>query len=282
MAYNVQEISVQQGTPFFLYEFNTSATTYRFTDHPVAINANSETWEPFPIKHTEIKQSNEISKNGITVTIPLSGTFADLFLGWSPDEVITLTLRRGHFGSVDTLVYWKGRLVSHNLKKQTIELKCESIFTSLRRAGIRARYQRNCRHVLYGPGCNLDKADFANPGFVTSFSGSTYTVDIASSQTDGWFNGGIMEFHDGSFRMIKSHIGNTIIVTRPSRDPLDNFTNTGYGINYGSYYGGYNVILYPGCDRTVATCKSKFDNLLNQGGFKWIPFKNPMGGSSIL
>jgi hypothetical protein len=37
-----------------------------------------------------------------------------------------------------------------------------------------------------------------------------------------------------------------------------------------------------GCDRTFATCQSKFGNSLNFGGFPWIPVKNPFAGDSIV
>jgi phage-related protein len=282
MAYNDQENSIQDGAPYFLYEFNTTLATYRFTDYPENIDWNGETWYSFPIKHTEVKQSNELSKNSMTVTIPISGDFAALFLGWSPDALISYTLRRGHFGSADTLVYWKGRVSAHNLKDETIELKCESIFTSMRRAGIRARFQRNCRHALYASGCNVNKDLFAITGFIGSVAtdGKTLTILSAATQVDSWFTGGILELQDGTFRYIINHSSDTIVINRPIR--LISEGDWGYGKNYGGYYGGLSVILYPGCDRTLATCKNKFNNLLNNGSFKWIPQKNPMGGSSIV
>ena len=39
---------------------------------------------------------------------------------------------------------------------------------------------------------------------------------------------------------------------------------------------------FAGCDRTFATCQSKFGNSLNFGGFPWIPAKNPFAGDSIV
>lgn len=267
MAYSDQENSIQDGAPYFLYEFNTADTTYRFTDYPVSITGNSLIWEPFPIKHTESKQSNELSKNSMTVTIPIGGTFASLFIGWSLDEIVTFTLYRGHFGATDTRVNWKGRIAGHKLKDGVLELNCESIFTSMRRAGIRARYQRSCRHALYSPGCNLNKDDFSLAGvLVSAISGLTLTIPDASSKPDNWFTGGAIRFHDGSYRMIERHSSSTIIIDRASR----------------VLTGGVVVTLYPGCDRTIATCKNKFNNLVNNGSFKWIPVKNPMGGSSII
>jgi hypothetical protein len=42
------------------------------------------------------------------------------------------------------------------------------------------------------------------------------------------------------------------------------------------------VKIYPGCDRTKETCNDKFSNILNYGGFAWIPAKSPFDGSSIV
>lgn len=283
MSYRDQENSAMSGNPFYLYEFKTVDQSWHYTDLPSDMQFNGDTYESFPVSHTDIKQSNEISKNSVTVKIPKKGKFADMFVGWSPDKVITLTIRRGHFGSNDDpLVYWKGRIASQTLKNITIELTCESIFTSMRRPGLRARYQRNCRHAIYSKGCGVKKADFAVSVFIKAASGTDVTVDNVNSMPDGWFNGGIIEFPDNSFRMILSHVGNQLKVTRTSRFALESIRDSGYGKNYGQFYGGgVSAILYPGCDRTLSTCINKFDNVLNQGGFKWIPAKNPMGGSSI-
>ena len=45
---------------------------------------------------------------------------------------------------------------------------------------------------------------------------------------------------------------------------------------------GVALEAFAGCDRTFATCQSKFGNSLNFGGFPWIPAKNPFAGDSIV
>jgi hypothetical protein len=42
------------------------------------------------------------------------------------------------------------------------------------------------------------------------------------------------------------------------------------------------VEIAPGCDLRRDTCKAKFGNLLNFGGFPDIPGRNPFGGTSIV
>lgn len=275
MTYNQNEISIASSRPYFLYEFNTKSITYRYTNYSSIITQNDLAWNPLAITHTEAKQSSEMSKNAMTITLPITGEFASLFIGWAPDEIVTFTLYRGHFGSSATRVNWKGRISGHTLKNEVLELNCESIFTSMRRAGIRARYQRSCRHALYSSGCNLNKDNFANTNLViTGFDGTTLTIRRADNQADGYYLGGLIKFSDGSYRTIEQHVGTAITIDRSSRIIIDAFTL--------SENATLTVTLYPGCDRTIATCKNKFNNLLNNGSFNWIPVKNPMGGSSII
>ena len=282
MTYLVSDQSVKGGAPFFLYEFVTSTGTYRYTDAVEDIIWNSVTWEAFPIKHSEVKQTSEISKNTLTVKIPLTGDFSELFLGWSPDLSVSFALRRGHYGSAEVLVYWKGRISSHGLKEKVLELKCESVFTSLKRPGIRARYQSTCRHALYSDACGLNKADYATAGTISDTTGLVLTIPEASALADGWFTGGALALPDGSYRLIVSHVGDQItLVSKVRYLSTDSFAYS-TGQTWSSYLASFSVILYPGCDRTLATCESKFSNNLNNGGFKWIPTINPLGGSSIV
>lgn len=273
MAYNDQEISEEGGRPYFLYEFSGAPVTYYFSNQRETVVWNSLNWLGAAIKHTEVKQDGQLSKNNLTIRFPLAGvtaTFADLYVGWTPDFPISLTLRRGHFGATDTKVYWKGRVVSSSFEEDLLVLKCESLFTALRRVGPRELYLKNCRHMLYQPGCGLNPEDFAEAGTLTNINGLVYTVTQASGFAAGYFTGGYIKFGDGSRKFIKLHSGANLTLSRTSRYAIDNFT------------GSDSVTIYPGCDRTVNTCKTKFNNLTEQGGNRWIPDINVLSGIPVL
>ena len=52
---------------------------------------------------------------------------------------------------------------------------------------------------------------------------------------------------------------------------------------YVAWKGGVGAVtLHPGCDRTLATCKGRFANQINYGGFPWIPGQNPYGPAGAL
>lgn len=284
MSYAIKEKSTQDGQPLYLYEFTSEDGAYRFIDNPLDVELVTRTWLALDINHTEVKVSNEVSKNSLKVTFPTSdGEFQSQFIGWSPDKAFTFTLFRAHVGEADVVTYWKGRVSSVQLAEDEITLNCESIFTSLKRAGIRPRFERNCRHSLYSPRCGVLTEDYKVETSVSSISGLSLTTEDASSYVDGWFTGGFVLFSNGTTRQIVSHVGNTITINRDAKYILESFGSIGYGLGYGLFWGGFYVSLFPGCDRTVEMCKNKFNNLPNQGGFKHIPVgKNPFGGTSLV
>jgi hypothetical protein len=280
MTYALVEASDEGGKPFFLYEFNTPDTTYRFTSLSYQHTVNAELWSPYPVKHSAVKQTNEISKNTVKITMPLGNDLTDLFKGYVPDFIITANIYRGHEGETDTELYWKGRLTTHDLSDKNISFSCDSVFTSLKRYGIRARYTRACRHTLYARGCNLDRNNFSYTSYIGQVTG--LTMVIPNDEIDGFFTGGIMEFEDGSTRLITNQTGDVCTINYKSKYIDDTVQTVGYGLSYGQVYGAKPITIYPGCDKTLVTCNNKFSNKLNNGGFKWIPTTNPMGGSSIV
>ena len=282
MSYSALESSAQGGCPVFLYKFVQGTQQWCYTNAPFQVSFAGDTYSPSAVGHSEVKQSNELSKDSITLTFPLDDEFAGQFLGYAPDLVTSVTLLRGHVGDGEFIAYWKGRVASSKASGAQVRLECESIFTSLRRPGLRARYQRTCRHALYARGCTLDPEAFAVPGRLTAMSSVSIVVPEAASYANGYFTGGMVRAPDGSLRLVSNHVGASLTLSRPASTLARDFAASGYGYNYGNFYGGLAVTLYPGCDRMRATCRDKFNNLPNYGGFPFIPVKTPFGGSSIV
>lgn len=281
MSYASLETSIQSGAAVELYEFVIGAQTWRYTPRVTDFSYGGHTWSAAPIDRDQIEQTDEINRNGIRIRFPVSHAFIAQFLGGAMDQVCTLTIRRGFEDDAEFVVYWKGRVSGSSVDGPVAELNCESIFTSMRRMGLRARYQIPCRHVLYGRGCNVDQEDFAWPS-AASVVGTLVAASAAAGKPDGWFTGGMIVAPDGAARFIIAHTGASLTLLR-TFDSLQTLTdNAGYGKNYGNYYGGVPVTLYPGCDHAKETCNSKFANLPNFGGFPYIPSRNPLDGRSIV
>lgn len=266
-TYAELENSVCSGSPVELYRFAHGTNVWTYNTGEVDITHEGEIYTPLALgRDGEMVNSGEPNKTNITVPVPIGFEVSKLYLSGSPEQVVLLTVFRHHYGANGPVVYWKGRVASVSWDEGKASLFCESIFTSLKRTGLRARYQRGCRHALYGPGCRVDKAAHALPGLVAAIDASNTVITIAAagSLPDDHFTAGMVQFI-GGLRFILKHDGTNITISSPIP-----------GIA-----GGEEAILYPGCNHTRIACSEKFDNILNYGGFPWIPTKNPFHGSLV-
>jgi uncharacterized phage protein (TIGR02218 family) len=288
MTYTAIESSPAEGRPYYLYQFVEGDQVWRFTSRAEAWTSTGSggdtiLWEPAAVAHGDVVQTSEIERGRLELTWPLSHSFARRFLAPMGNTPVTLTIFRGHEQVPgETVAQWKGRVVGAEVEGQRILLQAESIFSTLRRAGVRAKYQRLCRHALYGRGCGLDIALHWLTGTVTAVAGSGAAVTIpeAAAQPDGWFRGGVLRF-GAQLGFITGHVGTTLTLSRPMPELADALAAPELDPETGEPLPVL-VDIAPGCDLRAATCGAKFGNLLNFGGFPEIPGRNPLGGGSIV
>lgn len=268
MSYSELESAAEGGMPVELYEFRQGSTFWRYTTSPIPVTKAGQAFSSEAIQRDAVKQTDDMSKGGIKLVFNKSNLLARTFLLRPPDNVTTLTIWRGHFNDTveDFVAYWKGRVVKASAGDFTISLDCESVFTSLKRPGLRARYERGCRHGLYDTGCTLSMASFELTAIVQGVDSTALVVGDADYYPDGYFTGGIITSSEGIHRLIVEHVGTSLRLSVP----------------FSSLVGGTQVSIYPGCDKLKGTCINKFNNLDNFGGFPYIPSVNPFGGKSVV
>lgn len=254
-----------------LYRFIEGTSFWTVTNGDTTIIHDEFTYVPHPIGRSEIESKTELSKANIEVSMAISDPVGHRWASTVVDGIVTLTVFSREAEEDDFLVAWKGRLSGAKPSMSEIKLVFESVFTSMRRAGLRRRFQIQCPHVLYGRGCFLQMEDWAVSGTASVVSGNIVEVDTASAHLDGWYTGGIIKAPDGTLRFITNHVGTTLTLIRP----IDSLTVL-------VAVAPTAVTIYPGCDRTRETCFNKFNNLLNNGSTPFIPKVNPFGGTSFV
>jgi len=282
VSYDSIEATSAEGRPFFLYQFAQDAQVWRFTSRASDwIDPSDVLWQAAAISHGNVVQTSEIERGALEVTFPLSQPFARRYIGGTGNSPTTLTVFRGHEQlPLETVAHWKGRVSGAATEGQRIILSCESLFTSLRRAGVRAKYQRLCRHALFGRGCNLDMNLHLVAAEAQIVSGTTITVPQAALQPDGWYRGGVLVF-GAALGFILDHANDALLLSAPMPElaaavatpELDPITGEPLPVM---------IAIAPGCDLRAVTCETKFSNLDNFGGFPEIPGRNPFGGGSII
>lgn len=119
-------------------------------------------------------------------------------------------------------------------------------------------FQSGCRHTLFDAGCSLSKAAFAQAGVVNAVDSNQITTSLPFAA--GYFNLGSITMtsgeNEGFNRAVRSWDGVTLTLIAPFY----------YDVQIGDTFNAY-----PGCDKTSATCASKYANSDNFGGQKYIP-----------
>ena len=267
MSYTTRENSTAQGEVVELYLFNIATEFFAFATSVEPVTHEGKNYAPSSISRDTIKQGVDPFRGGLSIRLPRSSSFGQKFINFAPNETVSLTIFRGHSSDGEFVTYWKGRVLSGGVTDNEITLSCESVFSSIKRPGLRASHEINCRHVVYSIQCKASAAAFETIGTVTgSLNGGTLIqVSSAATKPDGWFTAGFMVV-DGVRRFIKAHQGINLTISRP------------FGFNANTR----QVRMYAGCDHLLATCANKFNNEENNGGFPFIPGINPFNGSSII
>lgn len=269
------EESRTKGQPIVLFLFlygDTADAYYAYTDAEQPVEYNGYTFRPIPIDCDPISSSGTLDKASLTITTPKTAELAELYRIYPPSQVVNGIIYTGHFGDPDSEFksIWTGRVLSCS-REQGNEAKftCEPISTSLKRNGLRRRYQYGCPHVLYGPSCR------ANKGAATRTAAVTGVAGINLSLNNGWngsvapasYIGGMVEYQTSSGTQIR-----TILAASSGGVQVAGFPR---GLEVGM---PIDVIL--GCNHTMDDCRNLHNNILNFGGQPWIPTKNPIANVS--
>lgn len=120
-------------------------------------------------------------------------------------------------------------------------------------------YQPGCLHSLYDTGCGVSKAGLASP--TTIASGSTRsTLNCGLTQADGYFTLGEMVCTDGPNAGV--------------RRTIKAYSTGVVGLSYPLPYAptvGDSFTAYPGCDKRLTTCQTKFSNQARFRAFPFVP-----------
>ncbi len=264
-----QEASIASGRPIELFQFDVGATTYRYTSATGDVVFASFTWTALPgLRRNKIVKSSESRQSRIELEIPTSNDIPQLFLGIQPAVSVNVTISRIHevMSPSGALVIFKGVVSSSQSKDEISTLLLTPFNEIFNREFPRNTYQGLCNHVLYDSRCQVVAGSFdlvasvtaqANNGGTISVAGAGSVVDPTGSKP---FQGGYVINADGDdFRLILDQIGDDLTLLLPFRNSVLSTT----------------VTVQQGCDHSLTTCRDKFSNVVNYGGFPYIPSVNP-------
>lgn len=174
-----------------------------------------------------------------------------------------LILERAYMEPVPTVVgtirKFSGTFADVDAGRSGIRARINSDAAKLQIQLPRNLYQAACLHTLYDADCGLNRASFAVAS--SANTGSTASSVICGlSQATAYFDRGYIQFTSGALsgikRTVKGYTTGSVSIFNPfpaAPAPGDTF------------------MIYPGCDKAMATCQAKFSNLTHFRGMPFIP-----------
>ncbi|AFE86373.1 tail assembly protein [Vibrio phage vB_ValS_R12Z] len=262
MSYTDKEDSLYDGRPVTVYHFNYGNEDYWYTSSDEDILSPGGTATSIHIKHGTMKETTEDKRSTVKIEIDANVPLSKALRINPADSVCRVNILRGHRNDTDRqwVYYWRGTVsVVGREEASQLSLECTHMLATLASGGLRSRFSYTCPHALYGPSCRATRsADKLRTATVTAISGAK--VSLSGWSTTTWWNGGQMTFVNNKYRRY--------IMSSDATGILLDAVPIGLAV-------GMEVSLVAGCDRTKATCQSKFNNLANYGGYLAVPTKNP-------
>lgn len=128
-------------------------------------------------------------------------------------------------------------------------------------------FQKPCQAVLGDARCGVD---LSQPGYRTEIAveaverGRVFTFDALAGFDDRWFERGRLQVLTGEARGLVAMVKNDRVVD--SKRIIELWEELRMPVLTGD-----TVLLEAGCDKRIATCRLKFQNILNFQGFPHIP-----------
>lgn len=190
-----------------------------------------------------------ISKDDIVAGLYDGATVYFLLVDYSDNSLVR------HLG--------KGYLGEAEIKENSYSIEYRSLTQKLQQT-IGRYYTAECNATLGDSRCGVNLASFTDSGTVTSVTSNQVFADssLIGTQADDYYNYGLITFtsglNDGISREVKDYDDATGQITT--------FMPFPYAVAVSDTFD-----VYAGCDKRKATCRDKFDNVINFRGFDMIP-----------
>ncbi|MDX1301181.1 phage BR0599 family protein [Photobacterium sp.] len=242
-----------------LYQIEIQADVWRFTSSQSDVLYKGFNWQSHAIERgASIEQSDDPLRADTSFEVSAGSTLANIALNPPLNVAPKITILRSEDGLTFYTVF-AGRLMAGVWNDGFVSVELEAVHTELQITGLTETVTPHCRYSLGSRKCGHTES----PRTVTvaAVNGNLVTLNESLS----------LEYHYGRLKQGHNH---HYIDTQPSSKTLRL-------LHPATFTPGEQVEVTRGCDRTLATCHSRFNNAINFGGAVNLPTKNPYIGDPI-
>lgn len=267
MNYDEFEQSVDQSSPIEGYKFIGTFKTYRYTSADRNVEINGEVYTPIAVTRSNVKTgTHESDQLMLDLALPFdTEVVKDYAFSQTPPKLRLVVYRlQGEDPDGDAWsIYWSGLVRGFSANDREVKIQVPSIFSlALQGEVTNVYYQVPCNHLLYGPRCAVNALIHRFVTTVQTYAGTAISVIGEPTTPNDLAGGEIVNPRNGERRLILTNNGSLLTIGYPFVD----------------LQPGDEVHLFRGCDHSLEQCKAKFNNVINHGGFKYIPPDNPFEG----
>ncbi len=262
MTFQDLEQSQQAADPKELYRFVRGTECWLYTSADEDTVYANETYFARTISRGAFQRNDEAASSELEVRLDRALGVVAQFLDGSSAEPITLTVLRLHRPlSAIAIIEFTGTIANISIEIEEVVLLVQSPLGKDSKEIPRELMLRTCPHELYGERCRVDPDAFKVETTISSVSGDPNEYDITSrgGHAQGFFKAGVLVKDSTGQRgfIQKDLLGIFLLVPMPGLAVSD------------------AVTVFAGCDRKVETCRDKFANVAEYGGFPALPERNP-------
>ncbi len=247
-------------------------SSFRYTDGNQHISYAGFTYDPYPIKRNKISFSSDLKVDETTIVFAKNWGIDNAIrrdtLAGADVQIVRVSRDRP---ATDNVILFDGNIGDTTIDSLEVTARCQTLEFLNVELPLR-EYQVACNWRVYDNYCSLDQADWSvtsvlDPSTVRNVLVGT---NITGTSTDGNFPDdywtlGFAQSMDGRnedvVRQITAHTDDEVTVVPPF--PFEFESNA-------------QVKLVLGCDHSVSDCANVFSNLINYGGFPFIPNQDTM------
>lgn len=248
----------------------TNGTVYGWTDHDLELTVDVTTYKPAPglsaLRYISTPDAS-VSTQSIQAAV-VDVPDEDLRAGVIDEAEIEAAWCLWDDPAAGKVVVFVGKVGNLRWTQEGMQVEFVSSMKDLERS-IGETFTAGCRHELFGtakPGkvgfCGVNPATYTFTGTVATVVTQkwkfTYT-GAAAAQADGYFSNGIITFTSGL------NAGLSVPIKTDAADTFELFMRSFALISPGDTFS-----VKAGCDKTLETCKTKFNNVPNFGAFPHI------------
>jgi uncharacterized phage protein (TIGR02218 family) len=259
--YIAKEVAVER-KPVELFHIWYASSHFYYTNGDVSVSFGGNTYVPAALKRGSLSKDSQINVTTMEIEFSYLQTPIVEYLAYNPIDLVWVSVTRlfRDQSPLEGASVFLGQIKEVSFQGNSGKAACVGFEYFLNHPMPLYRYQRQCNWSLFSANkCKLSTSGYSQVVTVSAIStdGRIVTCSGMTQNDPNYYRYGELVLNSDR-RMITMYTGETLYIRFKMKNLIV----------------GSQPTIYTGCDGNLATCKDKFNNVINFGGHPYIPLKD--------